>query len=64
MVSLLPLNNRIVTMKEPLFDSQGNIEPWGRDFWTENILSELLIVIGIPALLVVLTIFLVAKFIF
>lgn len=51
-------------MKEPLFDSQGNIEPWGRDFWTENILSELLIVIGIPALLVVLTIFLVAKFIF
>lgn len=36
---------------KPLFDSKGNIEPWGRDFWTENNLGEFIIIFGIPLLL-------------
>jgi len=29
-----------------IFDSQGHIEPWGRDFWTEKIFAEFLVIGG------------------
>lgn len=41
---------------KPIFNSQGHIEPWGRDFWTENKLGEFIIVIGIPFLIGVIII--------
>ena len=31
---------------KPTFDSQGDIRPWGRDFWTENFLGEVIIIGG------------------
>ena len=27
-----------------IFDSKGNIEPWGRDFWTENQFAHFLVI--------------------
>lgn len=36
----------------PIFDSQGDIRPWGRDFWTENFLGEIIIVGGGTLLIV------------
>ena len=34
-----------------IFDSQGDIRPWGRDFWTDNFLGEVVWVIGGTALI-------------
>ena len=44
-------------MKKPLFDSKGNIEPWGRDFWAENMFAEFIIIFGGTAFIISLFIF-------
>lgn len=32
--------------KSKLFYSEGNIRPWGRDFWSHNLIAEILVVGG------------------
>lgn len=51
------MNYKILKQRiELLFDSQGHIEPWGKDFWTENKLVEFGLItspLWLPVLIIV-----------